>query len=91
MNWNIDRKAGRLQEVRDQVPLDDLGVDGAHLVDRGGEGGAAGGEGGGRAGDGGGGGGGGGGGRGEEERTEQELKHLLFQCLISSKPSHSAV
>ena len=80
MNWNIDRQAGRLQEVRDQVPLDDLSVDRADLVDRGGNRGATRGEGGARAGDG----RGGGGGRGaksrrrEKEGSEQELKHLLF-------------
>ena len=28
MNWDVDWKTGRLQEVRDQVPLDD------HCVDR---------------------------------------------------------
>ena len=77
MNWHIDRETGCLQEVCDQVPLDDLGVDWPHFVDRGGDGGAPRGERGGWAGDGGGGGGGGGEpGRGEEERAEQELKHL---------------
>ena len=52
MNGDVDRQAGGLQEVGDQVPLDDLGVDRAHFVDGGGDGGAAGGEGGGGARDG---------------------------------------
>ena len=88
MNGDVDRQAGGLQEVGDQVPLDDLGVDRAHFVDGGGDGGAAGGEGGGGARDG----RGSRSGRarvqpggGEEQGAEEELEHVSAEILTSAR------
>ena len=88
MYGNVDRQAGGLQEVGDQVPLDDLRVDRPHLVDGGGDGGAAGGERGGGARD----------GRGswlgrarvqpgggEEQGAEEELEHVSSEILTFAR------
>ena len=37
MNWHVDWKAGRLQEVGDEVPLDDHSVDRTDLAVGGGD------------------------------------------------------
>ena len=48
MNWHVDWKAGRLQEVGDEVPLDDHRVDRTNLAVGGGDQRGGGGDGGGR-------------------------------------------